>query len=135
MLGQREESRQSYPQQLKIRVAEEVVSGLKGPTEASRDYSIPTITVKRWVKKYRNQILIKETKEYLPLESMKKSKPTQGTDLEKKLKELEDENMRLRKDLHDSQLKEKLLNKLIELTERTYGIGVRKNSGAKQSGK
>ena len=40
MLGQREKSHQIYPRQLKIRVAEEVVSGLKGPAEASRDYGI-----------------------------------------------------------------------------------------------
>ena len=135
MLGQREKSRTIYPRQLKIRVAEEVVSGLKGPTEASRDYGIPVDTITPWVKKYRNQILANGTKENVPLEPMKKSKSTQGTDLENKLKELEDEIMRLRKDLHDSQLKEKLLNKLIDLTERTYGIGVRKNSGAKQSKK
>jgi transposase-like protein len=132
MLGQREKNRTIYPRQLKIRVAEEVVSGLKGPTEASRDYGIPIETIRPWVRKYRNLILAKETKEFLPLDSMKKSKHTQDADLEKKVRELEDEIMRLRKDLHHSKLKEELLNKLIELAERTYGIGVRKNSGAKQ---
>ena len=135
MLGQEKKSRQCYPRQLKIRVAEEVVSGLKGPAEASRDYDIHVDVIRRWVKKYRNFILIKETKEILPLDSMKKSKNTQETDLEKKVRELEDENMRLRKDLHLSELKAEALSTMIDLAERTYGIGVRKNSGAKQSKK
>ena len=135
MLGQREKSHQIYPRQLKIRVAEEVVSGLKGPAEASRDYGIPIDTVRPWVKKYRNLILTKETMEVLPLASMKNNKENTETDLEKKVREQEDEIMRLRKELHLSNLKTELLNKLIELTERTYGISVRKNSGAKQSKK
>jgi len=135
MIGQREKKQQSYPRQLKIRVAEEVVSGLKGPAEASRDYGINVSVIKQWVKKYRNQILTNGTKELLPLVSMNKSKSTEETELEKKIRELEEENMRLRKDLHHSKLKEELLNKLIELAERTYSIGVRKNSGAKQSKK
>ena len=61
MLGQEKKSRQKYPRKLKIRVAEEVVSGLKGPAEASRDYGISVDTVRPWIKKYRNQILAKET--------------------------------------------------------------------------
>jgi len=135
MLGQKKEIHQSYPRQLKIRVAEEVVSGLKGPAEASRDYGIHISIVLRWVKKYRNQILSKVTKELLPLDSMKKNKENTESDLEKKVREQEDEIMRLRKELHHSNLKTMALNKLIELAEHTYGIGVRKNSGAKQSKK
>ena len=135
MLGQKGKSRNSYPRQLKIRVAEEVVSGLKGPAEAARDYGISVDTVKPWVKRYRNQILTKETKEVLPLDSMKKKKENAETDLEKKVREQEDEIMRLRKDLHLANLKTLALNTLIDLAERTYGIGVRKNSGAKQSKK
>jgi hypothetical protein len=135
MSGLKEKNHLPYPRQMRIGVAEEVVSGLKGPSEASRDHGVPVNSVKRWVKKYRNQILTHETNEILPLESMKKTKPTQETDLEKKVRELEEENMRLRKDLHHSNLKAEALNKLIELAERTYGIGVRKNSGAKQSKK
>jgi transposase len=135
MLGQREKNRNLYPRQLKIRVAEEVVTGIKGPAEASRDYGIHANVVRRWVKKYRNLILSKETKELLPLDSMKKNKEVTETDLERKVRELEEEIMRLRKDLHQSHLKSELLNKMIDLAERTYGIGVRKNSGAKQSQK
>ena len=135
MLGQKEKSRNSYPRQFKIRVAEEVISGLKGRAEAARDYGISVYTLNPWVTKYRNQILTKVTKEVLPLDSMKKKKENAETDLEKKVRELEEENMKLRKELHHSNLKAFALNTLIDLAERTYGIGVRKNSGAKQSKK
>jgi transposase-like protein len=132
MLGQKEKSRQLYPRQLKIRVAEEVVSGLKGPAEASRDYGIHVNIIIRWVKKYRNQIFNKEAKEELPLYPMVKKKDNPATDLEKKVKSLEEENMQLRKKLMHSDLRGEALDKLIEIAERTYGISVRKNSGAKQ---
>jgi transposase len=133
MLGQEEKSRQLYPRQLKKRVAEEVVSGLKGPAEASRDYGIHVNVINLWVKKYRNQIFNKGTKEELPLYSMVKKKDTPGSDLENKVKSLEEEIMQLRKKLAYSDLRGEALDKLIEIAERTYGISVRKNSGAKQS--
>jgi transposase-like protein len=133
MLGQEEKSRQLYPRQLKIRVAEEVVSGVKGPSEISRDYGIHINVINRWVKKYRNQIFNKETKEELPLYSMVKKKDNTESDLEKKVKSLEEENMHLRKKLMHSDLRGEALDKLIEIAERTYGISVLKNSGAKQS--
>jgi transposase len=135
MLGQEKKSRQSYPRQLKRQIAEEVVSGLKGPSEASRDYGIHKDIIGKWVRKYRNLILVKETKEILPLDSMKKKKDNIETDLEQKVKVLEEENMLLRKELHHSNLKAEALSTMIDLAERTYGIGVRKNSGAKQSKK
>ena len=134
MLGQKRK-KTLYPRQFKIRVAEELVTGLKGPAEASRDYDVHEAVIRKWAKKYRDQILSKETKELLPLDSMKKKKENAETDLEKKVRELEEENMKLRKELHHSNLKAFALNTLIDLAERTYGIGVRKNSGAKQSKK
>ena len=111
------------------------MSGLKGPTEASRDYGISINTLREWIKKYRNLILTKETKELLPLDSMKKKKEQLETDLEKKVKSLEEENMQLRKKLAHSDLRGEALDTLINIAERTYGISVRKNSGAKQSKK
>ena len=134
MLGQRRK-KTLYPRQFKMRVAEELVTGLKGPAEASRDYDVHEAVIRKWAKKYRDQILSKETKEFVPLDSMKKKDPHTETDLEKKVREQEEEIMLLRKDLHQSKLKTELLDKMIEIAERTYSIDVRKNSGAKQSKK
>ena len=133
MSGQESKSRTIYPRQLKKRVAEEVISGLKGVTEASRDYDIPVDTINPWIRKYRYLILNNKTKEELPLYSMGKKKDNPETDLEKKVKSLEEEIMQLRKKLAYSDLRGEALDTLINIAERTYGISVRKNSGAKQS--
>jgi transposase-like protein len=120
---------------LKKRIAEEVVSGLKGVAEVSRDYGISTGTVKKWIQKYRAMILQNKTTEVLPLEPMEKTIDNQKADLEKRVKALEEENMLLRKKLLESNLKTEALKTLIDLAEDTYGLGLRKNSGARQSDK
>ena len=65
--------------------------------------------------------------------SMANKKDSTETDLERKVKSLEEENMKLRKKLAYSDLRGEALDTLINIAERTYGISVRKNSGAKQS--
>jgi transposase-like protein len=134
MDGQTKKHRQLYPRQLKIQIATEVISGKKGPAEASRDYNMIKANVIHWVKRYRSEILKKQTQENLLLLSMDKPKPTKKeTDLEKQIQSLDEENMQLRKKLLESNLKAEALATLIDLAEEHYGIPVRKNSGAKQS--
>jgi transposase len=133
MEGLLEKKQQSYPRQLKIKIAEEVVSGIKGATEASREYGISLGNVKAWVKRYRSQVLTKSTKEAVPLLSMEKRKDHKDPDLEKQVRSLEEENLKLRKKLMESNLRAEALNSLIDLAEENYGLSLRKNSGAKQS--
>jgi len=130
MLGQEKKSQNHYPRQLKKKVAEEIVSGLKGISEAARDHGIPTITISRWVKKYRRDILEKQTIEVKRFTSMEKVDNKE--DLEAKLKAQEEEIMQLRKKLHESTLRTEALNTLIDLADDTYGLSIRKNYGAKQ---
>jgi transposase-like protein len=133
MEGLKERKLQSYPRQLKKKIAEEVVSGRKGLTETSREYDIPVSNVKYWIKHYGSEILKRETKEVVPLLSMEKSKESKDPDLEKQLRSLEEENLKLRKKLMESNLRAEALNTLIDLAEENYGLSLRKNSGAKQS--
>lgn len=133
MLGQEKKFQQRYPRQLKKKVAEEIVSGLKGISEASRDHGIPRITICKWVKKYRTDILEKQTVEVERFSSMEKVESKE--DLESKLKALEEENMQLRKKLHESTIRTEALNTLIDLADDTYGLSIRKNYGAKQRSK
>lgn len=134
MNGQTKKQRQIYPRQFKIQIAAEVVSGIKGIAEASRDYNMLNCNVTRWVKRYRSEILKRQSIESLNLLSMETPKPSKkGTGLEKQVQILEEENMLLRKKLVESNLQAEALNMLIDLAEENYGIGLRKNSGAKQS--
>lgn len=132
MIGQESKNRKSYPRQFKRKVAEEVVLGIKGLAEAARYYDISVRTLGPWVGKYRAQL----QQNQLNLSSMTNSKKDKGEeDPEARIKALEEEVMQLRKKLHEEQIRTEALNTLIDLAEDTYKLGLRKNSGAKQSDK
>ena len=133
MEGLKEKKHENYPLQLKKKVAEEVITGIKTPTEASRDYNIPRNTVRNWAIRYSSEILKKQTKEVLSSLSMEKSKDKKDVDFEKQVRLLEEENLKLREKLLESNLKAEALTTLIDLAEENYGFSLRKNSGAKQS--
>ena len=125
--------RRSYPRQLKLKVAEEIIMGLKGKAEASRDYDIPVNTVAKWEKRFESEVIMRQSKEVLPLRSMSKRKNKNVTDLESQMDSLEKENQELRKKLTESNLRADALSTLLDLAEENYGLSLRKNSGAKQS--
>ena len=130
MRGLKGEKHRNYPLQLKKKIAGEVILGIKTGAEASRDYDLPRNNVQNWVLRFRSEILKRETKEVVPLHSMENPK---DPDLEKQLRSLEEENLKLRKKLMESNLRAEALNTLIDLAEENYGLSLRKNSGAKQS--
>jgi hypothetical protein len=87
-----------------------------------------------WTRRFGTKIFDRKANEVLPLLSMKKSiAPQQKPDLEKQVQSLEEENLKLRKKLVESNLQAEALNTLIDLAEEHYGLSLRKNSGAKQS--
>jgi len=134
MEGQMKKTRQHYPRQMMIQVAMEVITGIKGPIEAARDYNVSQSNVFHWVKRYKSEVIQRQTQEALTLPTMRDTKPNKKeTDAEKRLQMLEEENRQLRQKLLDSNLKAEALTTMIELAEEHYGIPLRKNSGAKQS--
>ena len=134
MEGQNKKRKLQYPRQLKIRIAKEVISGLKGIAEASREYDMNPLNVRNWVARYRLEILKKQTQESLISLSMEKPQtPPMENNLKNKIQSLEEENLLLRKKLLESNLQAEALTTLIDLAEENYGIPLRKNSGAKQS--
>ena len=133
MEGLKNEKGRSYPLQIKKKIAGEIISGLKTPTEASRVYDIPRENIRRWAVRYSSEILKRETKEVLSSLSMEKSKDKKDVDFEKQVRLLEEENLKLREKLLESNLKAEALTTLIDLAEENYGFSLRKNSGAKQS--
>jgi transposase len=134
MEGQKKRKYSHYPRQLKLKVAEEIITGKKGNCEAARDYNIASGVILSWTKRFRSEILERKSMEVVPSLSMRPSKNTQQKpDLLKQVQTLEEENSRLRQKLLESDLKTEALSTLIELAEENYGISLRKNSGAKQS--
>jgi transposase-like protein len=134
MDGQTRKPHGVYPKQLKIQIAMEVITGMKGVAEASRDYNIESHSVSRWVKRFRSDVLMKQTREMVSSQPMETEDPfRKDADLAKQVKALEEENTQLRKKLVESKLKAEALNTLIDLADENYGLSLRKNSGAKQS--
>ncbi len=134
MEGQKKRKYTHYRRQFKLDVASEIVSGMKGTSEAARDHGIDRGVVESWVKKFRSEILERKSMEIVPSLTMKPSKnKNQQIDLQRQVQSLEIENLKLRQKLIESDLKTEALSTLIELAEESYGISLRKNSGAKQS--
>jgi transposase-like protein len=133
MIGLKEKKHRNYPLQLKKKIALEIISGLKTATESSRDYDVPRESARRWAIKFSSEVLKKETKEVVPLLPMKEQKEKKDVDFEKQVHILEEENLKLREKLLESNLKAEALSTLIDLAEENYGLSLRKNSGAKQS--
>jgi transposase-like protein len=112
----------------------EVMTGLKGVLEASRDYNIDRHVVSHWVKRFGSEVLKRQTKERVSSHSMETEKSTKNeAEFETQIQLLEEENKQLRKKLLESNLQAEALTTLIDLAEEHYGIPLRKNSGAKQS--
>jgi len=133
MSGPRGKSQRFYPLLMKKKAAEEVVLGLKSIAEVSREIDVTSTNICRWITKFGPEVINALTKDPLPLHIMKKPQKKKDDDLGKRLEELEEENIRLRKSLLESELRTQALNTMIDLAEENYGISLRKNSGAKQS--
>jgi transposase-like protein len=90
MDGQIKKTRRHYPRQMMIQVAMEVITGIKGPAEASRDYNVHMGNVIRWVKRYRSEVMQRQTQEALTLSGMRETKSNKkGTELDKQIQSLE----------------------------------------------
>jgi transposase len=134
MEGQTKKRRQHYPRQLKKKIVTEIVLGIKGVKEASSDYCMNPCNVEHWVRRFKDEILKKQTQESLTSLSMDKpEKISKEKDIGEQIQALEKENMELRKRLVETKLQAEALTTLIDLAEENYGIPLRKNSGAKQS--
>lgn len=126
-------TKQKLPLLLKKRIAEEVLTGIKEPAEAAREYSIPYSTVKSYARQFGSEILRAQAEELVSSPLMEEPLNKKTTDQEKQIQSLEEENLLLKKKLLELNLQREALNTLIDLAEENYGISLRKNSGAKQS--
>jgi len=114
------------------RRAEVVLEYLKGGVtvrELERKYGTSRSTIHRWVKQYRTGLRAKEKAEGAPGGAVKE---TGWASLVMKDTELSADVKRLRKELEEARLYNKLLNAMIDIAEEQFEIPIRKKSGAKQ---
>jgi transposase-like protein len=129
----REKRRNRYPNELKRKIAKEYLSGsasygILAEENGLRDKSV----VKEFVKWYKRQLASDG-----PEVSNLSKETNQGfnKDMSKTKEKEKDEVRLLRKRLAEEQLKNELLETMIDIAEEELKIDIRKKSGTKQSEK
>ena len=89
--------------------------------ELEQEYGINFRTIHRWVKEAERDLT--------PVE---KEKAKERRSVAIKVRELPADVKELRKELEEAQLKNELLNAMIDIAEGQFGIDIRKKRGAKQ---
>lgn len=95
---------------IKPEIIAEYLNGKKSLRELGRKYGVPYSCIHRWVMNY------------------KKSTQTDAT----KPEELPQDTRELREALRKSELRNKLLNSIIDIAEEQFKIDIRKKSGTKR---
>jgi transposase-like protein len=111
-----------YNESFKMSVVGEVITRQISQQGALKKYDIGSWhTLKKWIIKYgSNKEVKKMRKVRMPNDKLR-------------LQELKSRIRELEKLVTDLQLEKRVLDKVIELAEKEYGIKIKKNSGAQQS--
>jgi transposase-like protein len=113
----------SYDDKIRLKIVEEITTGLLGHREASRKYGINRKSIGDWVNKVNLVTLLDDANTGTAVE-MSESRQTKLLLL--KIQELQ-------KALEHSQLKMLALETMIEVAETDLNIKIRKKRGTKQS--
>jgi transposase len=111
-----------YTESFKMSVVGEIITRQISQHGAMRKYEIGSWrTIKKWIIKYGSNKEVKKMRKFrMPNDKL------HIQELKSRIRELE-------KLVTDLQLEKKVLDKVIELAEREYGIRIKKNSGGRQS--
>lgn len=116
-----------YSEAFKIFLVKEIESGKLNKSEANRKYNIPgSTTVLKWCRKYG---VLKHTA------AQQKAKGIIMSNEAHEMARLHNEIKALKGELDDARLKNVVLETMVDIAEKELEIPIRKNFGAKQSGK
>ncbi|MDY5773205.1 MAG: transposase [Bacteroidaceae bacterium] len=128
--------RQPFSMDFKFRLLKEYYESGLSMYSISKKHGVNSVTFLRWVKSIESQSL-SLPEELSELENqiyMKRKKPIErNTSPEMtELERLRDENLRLRKALSYSELRNEALHEVLKIGRDRYGIDLLKKAGAKQ---
>ena len=128
--------RQPFSMDFKFRLLKEYYESGLSMYSISKKHGVNSVTFLRWVKSIESQSL-SLPEELSELENqiyMKRKKPIErNTSPEMtELERLRDENLRLRKALSYSELRNEALHEVLKIGRVRYGIDLLKKAGAKQ---
>ena len=128
--------RRPFSMEFKLQLLKEYYESGSSMYSISKKYGVNSVTFLRWVKSIDSQSL-SLPEELSELENqiyMKRKKPIErNTSPEMtELERLRDENLRLRKALSYSELRNEALHEVLRIGRDRYGIDLLKKAGAKQ---
>ena len=128
--------RRPFSMEFKLQLLKEYYESGSSMYSISKKYGVNSVTFLRWVKSIDSQSL-SLPEELSELENqiyMKRKKPIErNTSPEMtELERLRDENLRLRKALSYSELRNEALHEVLKIGRDRYGIDLLKKAGAKQ---
>ena len=128
--------RRPFSMEFKLQLLKEYYESGLSMYSISKKHGVNSVTFLRWVKSIESQSL-SLPEELIELENqiyMKRKKPIErNTSPEMtELERLRDENLRLRKALSYSELRNEALHEVLKIGRDRYGIDLLKKAGAKQ---
>lgn len=128
--------RQQFSMDFKLQLLKEYYESGSSMYSISKKHGVDGVTFLRWVKLYESKSLslpedLNELENHVYMarkKSMAGHPSAEMTELEK----LREENLRLRKALSYSELRNEALNEVLKIGRERYGIDLLKKAGAKQ---
>ena len=124
-----------FDDQFRLSVLKEYYESSASCYQIAHKYGITNSNINAWEQKYMNKCvslptdIIELEKQVFMAKKARDSRPQQIMSEEEKLRE---ENVRLRKALEYSELRNEALNEVLKIGKEQYGIDLLKKAGAKQ---
>ena len=128
--------RRPFSMEFKLQLLKEYYESGLSMYSISKKHGVNSVTFLRWVKSFESQSLSLPN-ELIELENqvyMRRKKPIEEKSSHEmtELERLRDENLRLRKALSYSELRNEALHEVLKIGRDRYGIDLLKKAGAKQ---
>ena len=135
-MSKRTAKRRQFSMDFKLQLLKEYYESGSSMYGISKKYGVDDATFIRWVKLYESkslslpqELIELENKVYMARKKSIEEKPSsEMTELER----LRDENLRLRKALSYSELRNEALHEVLKIGRERYGLDLLKKAGAKQ---
>ena len=135
-MSKRTVKRQQFSMDFKLQLLKEYYESGSSMYSISKKHGVDDVTFFRWVKSFESKS-ISLPEELSELENQvymarKKSESSKTPAPRTEIEGLQEENMRLRKALAYSELRNEALHELLKIGREKYGIDLIKKAGAKQ---
>ena len=101
-------------------------------SQISRIIPVERVTISRWVRRFAIENNISSYSSYEMVKSKLPKEPVEEKMTSEEVKVMKAENLKLRQQLRDAELRADLFNEIINVAEKQFNIPIRKKVGAKR---